>query len=79
MNKRNLIRNGKQVDNEMNGEDIVPFLEEALAEEKEQSIMCQHFFNIWLNQLWTFDASVCRHQEFFSGLYFVYRRTRMSI
>ena len=45
MNKRNLIRNGKWVDNEMNGEgNIVPFLEKTLAEEKEQSMMCQHLF-----------------------------------
>ena len=45
MNKRNLIRNGKWVDNEMNGEgNIVPFLEEPLAEEKEQPMMCQHLF-----------------------------------
>ena len=29
----------------MNGEeDMVPFLEEALAEEKEQPMMCQHLF-----------------------------------
>ena len=29
----------------MNGEeDMIPFLEEALAEEKEQLMMCQHLF-----------------------------------
>ena len=29
----------------MNGEeDIVPFLKEALAEEKEQPMMCHHLF-----------------------------------
>ena len=29
----------------MNGEEnTVPFLEEALAEEKEQPMMCQHLF-----------------------------------
>jgi len=29
----------------MNGEeDIVPFSEDALAEEKEQPMMCQHLF-----------------------------------
>ena len=45
MNKRNLIRNGKWVDNEMNGKgNTVPFLEETLAEEKEQLMMCQHLF-----------------------------------
>ena len=44
MNKRNLIRNGKWVDNEMNGkESTVPFLKETLAE-KEQPMMCQHLF-----------------------------------
>ena len=41
--QKNLIRNGKWVDNEMNGEgNTVPFLEETLAEEKEQLMMCQH-------------------------------------
>ena len=45
MNKRNLIRHGKWVDNEMNGEgNIVPFLKETLAEEKEQPMMCQYLF-----------------------------------
>ena len=45
MNKRNLIRNGKWVDNKMNGEGYtVPFLEETLAKEKEQPMMYQYFF-----------------------------------
>ena len=70
MNKRNLIRNGKWVDNEMNGEgNTVPFLEETLAEEKEQPMMCQYFFNIWL--------SLHVSRSFF--VYTCYGRTRMSI
>ena len=45
MNKRNLIRTVKWVDNELNGEGtIVPFLEGTLPEEKEQPMMCQHLF-----------------------------------
>ena len=45
VNKRNLIRNGKWVDNEMNGEgNTIPFLKETLAKEKEQPMMCQHLF-----------------------------------
>ena len=45
MNKRSFIRNGRWVNNEINGEEnTVPFLEEALVEEKEQPMMCQHLF-----------------------------------
>ena len=45
MNKKNLIRNGKWVSNDMNGEgNIVPFLEETLVQEKEQPMMYQHLF-----------------------------------
>jgi len=41
--QKEFIRNGRWVDNEMNGEEnIVPFLEETLAE--EQPMMCQHLF-----------------------------------
>ena len=45
MSKGNLIRRIKSVDNKINGEvNTVPFLEEALVEEKEQPMMCQHIF-----------------------------------
>ena len=45
MNKRIFIRNGRWVDNEMNGEEnTVPFLEETLAKEKEQPMMCRYLF-----------------------------------
>ena len=45
MSKGNLIRRIESVDNKINGEvNIIPFLEETLVEEKEQPMMCQHFF-----------------------------------
>jgi len=43
--QKEFIRNGRWVDNEMNGKgNTVLFLEETLAEEKEQLMMCQHLF-----------------------------------
>ena len=45
MSKGNFISRIKSVDNQINGEvNTVPFLEEALVEEKEQPMMCQHLF-----------------------------------
>ena len=45
VNRRSLIRNSKCIDNEIDGErEIVTFLKEILAEEKEQPMMCQHPF-----------------------------------
>ena len=45
MSKGNLVRRIGSVDNKTNGEvNMVPFLEEALVEEKEQPMMCQHLF-----------------------------------
>ena len=43
MSKGNFISRIELVDNQINGEvNTVPFLEEALVEEKEQPMMCQH-------------------------------------
>ena len=45
MSKGNLIRRIESGDNKINGEvNTIPFLEEALVEEKEQPMMCQHLF-----------------------------------
>ena len=44
MSKENLIRRIESVDNKINDEvNIVPFLEEALVEEKEQLMMHQWY------------------------------------
>jgi len=44
MSKGNLIRRIESVDNKINGEvNIIPFLEEALVEEKEQLMMHQWY------------------------------------
>ena len=44
MSKENLIRRIESVDNKINGEvNIIPFLEEALVEEKEQ-LMMHHWY-----------------------------------
>ena len=56
----------------MNGEeDIVPFLEEALAKEKEQPMMYQHLFQYLAESALTFDASVCKHQEDFRFIFVI--------
>ena len=56
----------------MNGEkDIVPFLEEALAEEKEQPMTCQHLFQHLVESALDFDASVCGHQEVFRFIFVI--------
>ena len=79
MNKRNLIRNDKLVDNDMNGEgNTVPFLEETLAEEKEQPMMCQHLFQHLVELALDFRCECL----WASGSFLVYiccRRIRMSI
>ena len=45
MSKGSFIRRVELVDNQINGEvNTAPFLEEALVEEKEQPMICQHLF-----------------------------------
>ena len=45
MSKGDLIRRIKLVNKKINDEvNTIPFLEEALAKEKEQSMMCQYLF-----------------------------------
>ena len=45
MSKGIFIRRIESVDNQINGEvNTIPLLEEALVEEKEQPMMCQHLF-----------------------------------
>ena len=79
VNKRNLIRNEKWVDNEMNGEgNTVPFMEETLAEEKDQAMMCQHLFQHLVESALDFRCWCLQASRSFL-VYICYRRIRMSI
>ena len=57
------------VDNEMNGEgNIVPFLEETLAEEKEEPMMCQHLFQYLVESALDFRCWCLQASRSFFGL-----------